>query len=78
MAEKMIHEADYVWVLAKIARANSNKSAQTMLRSLGLKVLLDKSGPGEIAFILTHSDIVNEAEVQKSHKVGIEVKSKQH
>jgi hypothetical protein len=27
---------------------------------------------------LTHSDIVNEAEVQKSHKVGIEVKSKQH
>ena len=37
-----------------------------MLRSLSHKVLLDKNGEGEITFILTHSDVLNEAEVAKN------------
>ena len=35
------------------------------MRHQGRKVLLDKSGVGEITFILTRSDMVNEAELQK-------------
>ena len=39
MAEEVIHEADFVWVLAKIPRAMSNQMAQKMLRSFVLAQL---------------------------------------
>jgi len=39
-----------------------------MLRSLFRKALLDKSGAGEITFVLTHSDVLSEVELEQ--KVG--------
>eukprot|EP00435_Cladocopium_sp_Y103_P059151 s631_g21.t1 len=70
MAASLVATADFVWVLAKlgmqkISRGLSNQLARKMLRSLSRKVLLDKNSEGEITFILTHSDVLNESEIAK-------------
>jgi len=65
MAASLVASSDFVWVLAKISRGLSNQLAKKMLRNLSRKVLLDKNSEGEIAFILTHSDVLNESEIAK-------------
>ena len=38
MAQGMVHEVDFVWVLANISRAMSKQLAQKMLRSLFIEI----------------------------------------